>query len=40
MKCRWTWDEAVWEQSYFIFIFIFYYCENGEHEWFRTVSRL
>jgi len=29
MKCRWTWDEAVWERSYFIFIF--YYCENGEH---------
>jgi len=27
MKCRWTWDETVWERSYFIFIFIFYYCE-------------
>jgi len=26
MKCRWTWDETVWERSYFIF-YIFCYCE-------------
>jgi len=23
MKCRWTWDETLWERSYFII----YYCE-------------
>jgi len=33
MKCKWTWDETVWERSYFIFIFIILLLWNGEHGW-------